>query len=99
MMSDLDPVCPGEILLEEFLAPLKISQEQLARGIDVPKSRISQIVRAKRAVTADTALRLSAYFKTSPEFWMNLQSEYELRRARREAWPEIAPRIRPYRAA
>ena len=94
MTELLAPISPGEILLEEFLKPLEISQERLSRDIDVPKSRISGIVHGSRAITADTALRLSAYFGTTPEFWLNLQTEFELRRARRTSWPDIAPRIR-----
>ncbi len=92
----LDIIHPGEILLEEFLKPNEISQEKLARDIDVPKSRISNIVHGKRAITADSALRLSAYFGTSPEFWLNLQSEYELREVKRTSWADIEPRIRKF---
>lgn len=94
MADNLEPIAPGEILLEEFLKPNEISQEKLSRDIDVPKSRISGLIHGKRSITADTALRLSAYFGTSAEFWMNLQTEYDLRKARQSIWPEIAPRIR-----
>jgi len=69
---------PGEILLEEFLEPLEISQYRLAKDISVPARRINEIVLGKRSVTADTALRLGLYFDTSPEFWMNLQTYYDL---------------------
>lgn len=69
---------PGEILLEEFLEPLEISQYRLAKDMNVPARRINEIVLGKRSVTADTALRLGLYFKTSPEFWMNLQTYYDL---------------------
>lgn len=69
---------PGEILQEEFLRPMGISQSQLARDIDVPHRRINEICVGKRAITTDTALRLSAYFGTSPEFWMNLQTTHDL---------------------
>ena len=96
MAENLDPISPGEILLEEFLQPNGISQEQLSRDIDVPKSRVSGIVHGARAITADTALRLSAYFGTSAKFWMNLQAEYELRNLRQTTWPEVEPRIRKY---
>ena len=75
----LEPIPPGEILLEEFMKPLKISINRLARDIDVPPNRISAIVRGKRAITADTALRLGKYFAVSPEIWLDLQSDYELR--------------------
>ena len=72
------PVHPGEILLEEFLNPMGISQYRLARDISVPPRRINEIVHGKRAVTADTALRLSRYFGTSDRFWLNLQVRYDL---------------------
>ena len=74
----LDPVHPGEILLEEFLNPMGISQNQLARDIHVSPRRINEIVLGKRALTADTALRLAHYFKMSPRFWLGLQMDYEL---------------------
>ena len=78
-MSDkLPPVHPGEILLEEFLRPLGISQYRLARSVNVPPRRINEIVHGKRAVTADTALRLSRFFGTSERFWLNLQTRYDL---------------------
>lgn len=72
------PVHPGEILLEEFLKPLNISQYQLAKDITVPARRISEIVRGKRSISADTAIRLSRYFGLSERFWLNLQSNYDL---------------------
>lgn len=87
---------PGVLLLEEFLKPLLISQNRLARDIDVPVSRIAAIVAGDRAITADTAMRLADYFGTKPELWMNLQSAYELNILRNGDWPRIAARIRPY---
>ncbi len=78
MNKKLHSVHPGEVLNEEFLKPLSISQNQIARDIKVPPRRINEIVLGKRRVTADTALRLAIYFKTSPQFWMNLQSSYDL---------------------
>jgi len=72
------PVCPGEILLEEFLKPMQISQYRLAKEISVPPRRINEIVHGKRSITADTALRLSRYFGTSERFWLNLQTRYDL---------------------
>src|SRR5512136_1740628 len=90
----LDPIPPGEILLEDFMKPLHISINRLARDIDVPPNRISSIVRGKRAITADTALRLGKYFGISPEIWLDLQSDFELRVLRRTEWPRIEPRIR-----
>ena len=74
----LPPVPPGEVLLEEFLGPLGISQYELAKNISVPPRRINEIVHGKRAITADTALRLSRYLGTSERFWLNLQARYEL---------------------
>jgi addiction module HigA family antidote len=92
--KQLDPIPPGEILREEFMRPLGISVSALARDIAVPANRISQIVNAKRAVSADTALRLGKYFGVSPEIWLDLQSEYELRLARRTTWRSVEPRVR-----
>ena len=74
----LDPLHPGEILLEEFLKPMELSQNKLARDIHVSPRRINEIVLGKRALTADTALRLARYFKMSPKFWLGLQMDYEL---------------------
>jgi len=90
----LDPIPPGEILLEEFMKPLGVSINALARDIDVPPNRVSEIVNGKRAITADTALRLGKYFGVSPETWLDLQSDFDLRVARRELWPKIEPRVR-----
>ena len=74
----MEPVHPGEILAEEFLKPLSVSQYRLAKDISVPARRINEIVHGKRAITADTALRLSRYFSLSDRFWLNLQSRYDL---------------------
>lgn len=74
----LSTVHPGEVLFEEFLEPLGISQYRLAKDVSVPPRRINEIILGKRSITADTALRLGLYFKTSPEFWMNLQTHYDL---------------------
>lgn len=76
--TKLSPVHPGEILAEEFLSPLEISQYRLAKDISVPPRRINEIVHGKRAVTADTALRLARYFGTSERFWLNLQAHFDL---------------------
>lgn len=76
--STLAPVHPGEVLLEEFLGPMGISQYRLAKDISVPPRRINEIVHGKRSVTADTALRLSRYFGTSDRFWLNLQASFDL---------------------
>jgi addiction module HigA family antidote len=76
------PVHPGEILLEEYLIPLKISQNKLGRDLGVPAQRINDIVRGQRAITLDTALRLAKYFHTTPQFWLNLQLHYDLEMAK-----------------
>src|SRR5881409_3718461 len=95
----LAPIHPGEILLEDFLKPLGVSINRLARDIDVPPNRISGIVNGTRAITADTALRLGLYFGVSPEIWLNLQVDYEMRLARRLHGAEIARRVRKREAA
>jgi len=82
MSKKLKPIHPGEILLEEFLNPMEISQYRLAKNINVPPRRINEIVLGKRSISADTALRLSKYFNLSEQFWMNLQSRYNLELAK-----------------
>ena len=94
----LEPIPPGEILMEDFMRPLGISINALARGIDVPPNRVSAIVNAKRSITADTALRLGKYFNVSPEIWLGLQTDYDMRLAQRNIWPEIEGRIRAHAA-
>lgn len=78
MAKRLAPVHPGDVLLEDFLLPLGISQYRLAKDISVPPRRINEIVRRQRAISADTALRLGRYFGVSPRFWLNLQAEFDL---------------------
>lgn len=78
MAKKLDPIHPGEVLLADFLEPLDVSQYRLAHSISVPPRRINEIVHGKRAVTADTALRLSRFFGTSAQFWLNLQARFDL---------------------
>ncbi len=78
MTGKLAPIHPGEMLFEEFLQPLEISQYRLAKDISVPPRRINEIVHGQRAITADTALRLARYFGTSERFWLNLQTRYDL---------------------
>jgi len=88
---------PGEILQEEFLVPLSISQNKLSLEIHVPATRISQIIKGKRSVTPETAMRLAQYFGNSPEYWLNLQQMHDLSKARLECGKKIAqevPRIR-----
>jgi addiction module HigA family antidote len=80
--KNLPPISPGEVLLEEYLKPLGISQNRLARDLGVPAQRINEIIRKNRAVTVDTALRLARYFHTTPQFWLNLQMHYDLEMAR-----------------
>ena len=97
--KDFPPVHPGEILLEEFLKPMSISQYRLAESIHVPARRINEIVLKKRGITADTALRLSRFFGNSAQFWMNLQTRYELESARDISASSIDQEVRPYAAA
>lgn len=82
MAKTLSPITPGDVLLEEFLRPMGISQSQLAKDINVPANRISQIIHGKREITADTALRLGKCFGIEPEFWLNLQVRYNMKIAR-----------------
>lgn len=89
---------PGEVLLEEFLKPMDISINKLARDLDVPPSRISAIVNNKRELTADTALRLAAYFKTTPHFWLNLQQDHSLSCYQAAHGAEIEKAVRPLAA-
>jgi len=94
-MKRLKPIHPGEILSEEFLRPMLISQYRLAKDIHVPPRRINEIVLGKRGITADTALRLARYFGTSVEVWMNLQARYEVERARDAEGAVIERDIQP----
>jgi antitoxin HigA-1 len=95
----LDPIHPGEILTEEFMKPLGISINRLSRDLHVPPNRIHGIVHGTRSITADTALRLGTYFGVTPELWLNLQTDYELRVVRRTAGGEIAKTVRKREAA
>ena len=90
----LAPIPPGEVLLEEFLKPLGISQYQLAKDISVPPRRINEIAHGKRAVTADTALRLSRYLGTSERFWLNLQARYDLEIQKERLGARLAREVR-----
>lgn len=92
-MTKLTPVHPGEILTEEFLGPLGISKNRLAIDLGIPASRIDQIAKGRRSISADTAFRLAVYFGNTPAFWMNLQSSYDLR-VERERLPEIKRQVR-----
>jgi len=93
------PVHPGEILREEFLVPLDISMYRLAKDTGMPADRVGRLVRGTRAFSADTALRLAAYFRTTAEFWMNLQARYDLEIARDSRRARAVSKIRPYKAA
>jgi len=93
-MTKLQNIHPGEILLEEFLIPMELSQNRLARDIGVPPRRINEIVHGKRAVTADTALRLARYFGTSEAFWMGLQADYDLEEARERLGDRLEREVR-----
>ena len=92
----LEEIHPGEILLEEFMKPMGITARQLAADMDVPPSRISDIVNGGRPITADTALRLGLFFSMEPRYWLNLQTEYDMRTVMRDSASKITPRIRVF---
>jgi len=94
---DFAPITPGEVLDEEFLKPMGLTQYRVAKDIHVPPRRINEIVKGKRAITADTALRLSKYFGTTAQFWLNLQSSYDLECASEHMESELT-RIEPHAA-
>jgi addiction module HigA family antidote len=96
MSNKLSPVHPGEVLLEEFIKPMELSQNRLAINIGVDTRRINEIVLGKRAITADTALRLSRFFGNSPQFWMGLQSQYDLDIAQDQLGKRLDREVRPY---
>ena len=91
----LDPITPGEVLREDFMEPLGISINQLSRDLCVPPNRISEIVNGKRSITVDTAFRPQRYFGIEAQFWLNLQTEYDLRMVKRKIWSDIERRIIP----
>ncbi len=99
MTELLDEIHPGEILLEDFMKPMGISARQLAADIDVSPSRISELVHASRPITADTALRLGLFFGMEPRFWLNLQTEYDMRIAVRTIQKNLVSRIRVFHHA
>jgi addiction module HigA family antidote len=96
MTEKLSPIHPGEVLLEEFIKPMNLSQNRLAIDIGVDARRINEIVLGKRAVTADTALRLSRFFGNSPQFWMGLQTQYDLDVAEDHLGKRLEREVRPY---
>ena len=95
----LNEIHPGEILLEEFMKPMGITARQLSSDMDVPPSRISDIVNGTRPITADTALRLGLFFSMDARFWLNLQTEYDVRIAKRNLLEKMTPRVRVFQAA
>ena len=97
--NKMRPIHPGEILREEFLAPLEMSANALAMALHVPAPRVNDIVRERRAVTPDTALRLARYFGTTAQFWLNLQSSFDLRQAEGELRRKIEREVRPMQRA
>ena len=92
----LDNITPGEILIEDFLKPMSISQYRLAKEIGVPTRRITEIVQGKRALTADTALRLGRFFGMAPEFWLNLQSHYDLETRAKVLRGRLEKEVKPW---
>lgn len=98
MAKKMAPIHPGEILLEEFLEPMGLSQYRLAKDIHVPARRINEIVHGTRAITADTALRLARYFGVSEQFWMNLQTRYDLELEKDRLGSRLENEVRPARA-
>ena len=97
-MTKLTNIHPGEVLLEEFLVPMGLSQNRIAREMGVPPRRINEIVHGKRAVTADTALRLARFFGISEEFWMGLQADYDLEEARKKLGSRLQQEVRTHAA-
>jgi len=98
-MKKMNPVHPGEILLEEFLTPMNLSQNRIATDIGVPPRRINEIVHGKRRITADTALRLAHYFKMSPQFWLGLQMDYDLDVEEDRLADRLPDEVKTYKAA
>jgi addiction module HigA family antidote len=94
----MNPLHPGEILLEEFLTPMNLSQNKLALDIRVPARRINEIVHGKRRITADTAMRLAKYFKMSPQFWLGLQMDYDLDVAEDQLADRIENEVQEYKS-
>jgi addiction module HigA family antidote len=95
MSAQLAPIPPGEILLEEFMKPMGLTQNALARALAVPPGRVNDIVHGRRGISPDTAARLAVYFGTTPYLWINLQARYDAKVAARRMMPRLARRIRP----
>ena len=98
-MTKMNPIHPGEILLEEFLSPMHLSQNKIASDMGVPPRRINEIVHGKRRITADTALRLAHYFKMSPQFWLGLQMDYDLDVEEDKLADRLSEEVKTYKAA
>ena len=98
-MKKINPIHPGEILFEEFLTPMHLSQNKIATDIGVPPRRINEIIHGKRRITADTALRLAHYFEMSPQFWLGLQMDYDLDIEQDKTADHISGQIKKYVAA
>ncbi|WP_341791632.1 HigA family addiction module antitoxin [Rickettsia endosymbiont of Gonocerus acuteangulatus] len=99
MTKKLSPISPGQILFEKFMEPMSISQSKLARDIDVPVTRINNIIKHHRSITADTALRLGKYFNVNPRWLINMQNQYDLEIAEDEGWKAKEQRIRTFAIA
>ena len=97
MTETLSAITPGDVLLEEFLKPLNITQSKLSKDINVPANRISQVIHGKREITSDTALRLGKYFGIEPEFWLNLQVRYNIKIARNKIGEKIEKEVKVYK--
>jgi len=93
--SGMRPIHPGEVLREEYLKPLEMSANALAKALKMTPSRINEIVRQERGITPDTALRLARYFGSTPEFWLDLQMTYELRKAAQQEWETVVAEVQP----
>ena len=93
--NGMRPIHPGEFIREDYLVPLNMSVHALAKALDVPATRLHEIVKERRAITADTALRLGRFFDTTPDYWLTLQHKYDLKLAEREAGANIAKRVQP----
>jgi len=96
MAKKLPPINPGDILLEEFLEPMNISQAKLARDINVPANRVNQIINGKREISTDTALRLGKYFGIEPEFWLNLQMRFNMKIVKEKTGKQIDKDVKKY---
>ncbi|HET9177909.1 MAG TPA: HigA family addiction module antitoxin [Terriglobia bacterium] len=99
MAAKLKPIHPGEVLREEFMGPLGLSMNRLALDLHVPVTRIAEIVHERRAITTDTALRLGRFFRTSPEFWLNLQTRHDLEITRDKEKAKVEREVKPIKAA